>query len=75
MNDLMLTLSAILVRAEFCKKVQEAGGLELIQDVMTKFLDNEVFLLTFCLPCFIMFFFLIETHPTMLQINQGVSRK
>lgn len=42
MNDLMLTLSALLVRAEFCKKVEEAGALELIKDVMKDFHDNEV---------------------------------
>lgn len=42
MNDLMLTLSALLVRAEFCKQVEEAGALELIKDVMKDFHDNEV---------------------------------
>lgn len=50
MNDLMLTLSALLVRAEFCKKVEEAGALDLIKDVMKDFHDNEVcitFLLQF----------------------------
>lgn len=41
-NDLMLTLSALLVRNEFCKKVEVAGGLELIQDVMASFPSSEV---------------------------------
>lgn len=47
MNDLMLTVSALLVRAEFCKEVEEAGGLELIRDVMRDFHDNEVYLLVY----------------------------
>lgn len=38
----MLTLSALLVRTEFCKKVEEAGALLLIKDVMKDFHDNEV---------------------------------
>lgn len=50
MNDLMLTLSALLVRAEFCKKVEEAGALELIKDVMKDFHDNEV-----CITIFLQF--------------------
>ncbi|RZC41228.1 hypothetical protein BDFB_006691 [Asbolus verrucosus] len=40
-NDLMLTLSSLLVRAEFCIKVEETGGVELMQDVMTTFMKND----------------------------------
>lgn len=58
MNDLMLTLSALLVRTEFCKKVEEAGGLELIKDVMKDFHDNEVrFVITICMVTTLLFSF------------------
>ncbi|XP_063919087.1 armadillo repeat-containing protein 6 homolog [Zophobas morio] len=40
-NDLILTLSSLLVRAEFCTKIDNSGGIELIQDVMTHFVNNE----------------------------------
>ncbi|KAJ8932460.1 hypothetical protein NQ314_014642 [Rhamnusium bicolor] len=40
-NDLMITLCVILVRAEFCKEVVDAGGLEIIRDVMQTFQSNE----------------------------------
>lgn len=42
MNDVMLTLAALLVRTEFCKKVEDAGGLELIKNVLVDFHDNDV---------------------------------
>lgn len=42
MNDVMLTLAALLVRTEFCKKVEDAGGLELIHNVLIDFHDNDV---------------------------------
>lgn len=42
MSDLMLTLSSLLVRNEFCKKVEDAGGLEMIKDVMITFQEKEV---------------------------------
>lgn len=42
MNDVMLTLSALLVRAEFCKKVEDAGGIEIIINTMKTFIHNEV---------------------------------
>ncbi|XP_023017098.2 armadillo repeat-containing protein 6 homolog [Leptinotarsa decemlineata] len=41
MNDLILTISALMVRTEFCKKVEDAGGLEMIRDVMQGFPDSE----------------------------------
>lgn len=40
-NELLLTLSALLVRNEFCKTVDEAGGLEMIKDILTYYIDNE----------------------------------
>ncbi|EFA06986.1 Armadillo repeat-containing protein 6 homolog-like Protein [Tribolium castaneum] len=40
-NDLILTLSALLVRNEFCKQVDEVGGIELISEVVTAFLNND----------------------------------
>lgn len=40
-NDLMLTVSALMVRTEFCKKVQDAGGIEMIAEVMNNFNNNE----------------------------------
>lgn len=77
MNDLMLTLSALLVRAEFCKKVEEAGALELIKDVMKDFHDNEV--------SFHIFFYLIfhltisqffpETYQTVFFAYKNIIRK
>lgn len=40
MHDLMLTLSALLVRAEFCKKVCDAGALPIIHDALITFTTN-----------------------------------
>ncbi|KAJ8935961.1 hypothetical protein NQ314_012553 [Rhamnusium bicolor] len=40
-NDLMITLSLLLVRTEFCKKVADAGGLEIIRAIMEIFQPNE----------------------------------
>jgi hypothetical protein len=40
-NDLMLTISALLVRTEFCVQVEESGGIEVIHEVMTNFTKNE----------------------------------
>lgn len=42
MNDVLLTLAALLVRTEFCKKVEDAGGLELIHNVLIDFHGNDV---------------------------------
>ncbi|XP_019873981.1 armadillo repeat-containing protein 6 homolog [Aethina tumida] len=39
--DLLMTITALMVRAEFCKKVESAGGLTLIKDVMGQFPSNE----------------------------------
>ncbi|CAG9821220.1 unnamed protein product [Phaedon cochleariae] len=39
--DLMLTVTSLMVRTEFCKKVEDAGGLDLIRDVMKAFPNNE----------------------------------
>lgn len=41
-NDIILTVSTLLVRTEFCKKVEDAGGLELMRDIMQSFISNEV---------------------------------
>ncbi|XP_057663987.1 armadillo repeat-containing protein 6 homolog [Diorhabda carinulata] len=40
-HDLMLTVSALMVRTEFCKKVHDAGGIEMIAEVMNYFSGNE----------------------------------
>lgn len=40
-NDIMLTLSALLVRTEFCKKVEDAGGIQIIHEAMNDFKDND----------------------------------
>ncbi|KAG5896749.1 hypothetical protein JTB14_031729 [Gonioctena quinquepunctata] len=40
-NDLMLTISALMVRTEFCQKVQDAGGLEMIREAMDNFPESE----------------------------------
>lgn len=45
--DLLMTITALMVRAEFCKKVESAGGLTLIKDVMGQFPSNEVCLMNF----------------------------
>ena len=41
-SDLILTLNALIVRNEFCQKVEEAGGITFIMDVFVNFPDNEV---------------------------------
>lgn len=41
-HDLILTLSALLVRAEFCQTVTKSGGIKVIQHVMTNFNKSEV---------------------------------
>lgn len=41
-TDIILTVSTLLVRTEFCKKVEDAGGLELMRDIMQSFISNEV---------------------------------
>ncbi|KAL3288302.1 hypothetical protein HHI36_002750 [Cryptolaemus montrouzieri] len=40
-NDLILTVSNLLVRNEFCKQVAEEGGLELIHEVMAEYGQND----------------------------------
>jgi len=39
--DIIITLTALMVRTEFCKKVLDAGGLELLKVVMDTFCKNE----------------------------------
>ena len=41
MNDLLLTVASLLVRTEFCKKVEDAGGLTTISDAMKNFTHSE----------------------------------
>lgn len=41
-SDLMITLSSLLVRNEFCTKVEDASGLEIIKDVLITFHENDV---------------------------------
>lgn len=40
-HDIMLTLSALLVRAEFCKKVCDAGALPIIHDALITFCKSD----------------------------------
>ncbi|KAB0804035.1 hypothetical protein PPYR_01005 [Photinus pyralis] len=40
-GDLLSTISALLVRTEFCKIVEEAGGLEAIKHAMVVFQDQD----------------------------------
>lgn len=40
-SDIILTLTALIVRTEFCQKVEEAGGITFIMDVFVNFPDNE----------------------------------
>ncbi|KAK4884681.1 hypothetical protein RN001_000952 [Aquatica leii] len=42
-NDLLLTISSLLVRTEFCKKVEDAGGLDVIRDTMVVFQSRDKF--------------------------------
>lgn len=42
MYDLMLTLSALIVRTEFCKKLEDAGGLTVVQEAMERFQHSDV---------------------------------
>ena len=41
-SDLIQTLSALIVRNEFCQKVEEAGGITFIMDVFVNFPGSEV---------------------------------
>ncbi|KAJ8978529.1 hypothetical protein NQ317_000901 [Molorchus minor] len=41
LNDLMLTLCMLLVRAEFCKQLVDAKGLETIKHIMTTYPSSE----------------------------------
>lgn len=41
-NDLLLTLSALVVRNEFCKKVEDAGGLRFLLQALEQYSTNEV---------------------------------
>ncbi|XP_050306193.1 armadillo repeat-containing protein 6 homolog [Anthonomus grandis grandis] len=40
-QDIILTLTALMVRSEFCKKVEDAGGLDLIKNVMETFSNTD----------------------------------
>lgn len=39
--DILLTLATLVVRHEFCQKVDDAGGLQFIFDVMLEFYEIE----------------------------------
>jgi len=41
MNELLMTLVALLVRTEFCKKVEEAGGIEIIKSALIEFGNSD----------------------------------
>ncbi|CAG2069424.1 unnamed protein product, partial [Timema podura] len=42
MSELLMTLSALMVRSEFCQRFQEAGGLKFLMDVLAEFPESEV---------------------------------
>jgi hypothetical protein len=41
-GDVILTLTALIVRNEFCQMVDEAGGITFIMDVLVSYPDSEV---------------------------------
>lgn len=41
-SDVILTLTALIVRNEFCEKVEEAGGIMFIMDVFVNYPASEV---------------------------------
>nr|CAD7588142.1 unnamed protein product [Timema genevievae] len=41
MSELLMTLSALMVRSEFCQRFQEAGGLKFLMDVLAEFPESE----------------------------------
>ena len=41
-KELLMTLSCLVVRNEFCAKVEEAGGIKFIFDALTTYCDDEV---------------------------------
>lgn len=41
-SDLMQTLSVLLVRTEFCKKVVDGGGLDLVKEAVATFPSSQV---------------------------------
>lgn len=42
MQELLATLGALVVREEFCREVEECGGLTVLMDVMVTYPDDEV---------------------------------
>ncbi|CAG9862583.1 unnamed protein product [Phyllotreta striolata] len=40
-HDLILTVTALMVRNEFCKKVKDAGGIQMLLSIMENFKNNE----------------------------------
>lgn len=40
-NDLLLTISAIVVRNEFCTDVEDAGGLDFVLNALNDFMHNQ----------------------------------
>lgn len=44
LRDLMVTLSSLLVRTEFCKVVSDAGVLKIIHEAMIYYRDSESFM-------------------------------
>nr|CAD7409337.1 unnamed protein product [Timema cristinae] len=41
MSELLMTLSALMVRSEFCQRFQEVGGLKFLMDVLAEFPESE----------------------------------
>jgi hypothetical protein len=41
-NELLSTLGALVVREEFCREVEECGGISIILDIMVTYPDDEV---------------------------------
>lgn len=41
-SELLMTLSALIVRNEYCKTVQDAGGVDFVLNVLKNYKTNEV---------------------------------
>lgn len=42
LSELILTLTGLIVRSEFCQRVEEAGGITFVMDVFVSYPDSEV---------------------------------
>lgn len=45
--ELLMTINCLIVRNEFCAKVEECGGIPFAIDVLTEYPDSEVYWLRY----------------------------